>query len=124
MNFLKKIFGAATSILPGGRIIKSILAPGKTPEEVKAGLSALTPIAQYNKTLARPRIAQSIVYTYLLGVIIQWIQQLFFHVAKENVIAIPDNLIKFSIVVVGAYFGSRGFENIIEKIFKKKEKKS
>ncbi len=123
MNIFKKLVNVAASILPGGGLVKSIISPDKTPEQVKAGLSALTPIAQYNKTLARPRIAQMVVGTYLLGVIIQWIQQLFFKVAKEDIIDIPGTLVKAMTIIVVAYFGSRGFENIFEKIFKKKDKK-
>lgn len=123
MSIFKKAANLLSSILPGGGIVKSIISPDKSPEQVAQGLAALTPIAQYNKTLARPRIAQMIVGTYLLGVIIQWIQQLFFKIAKEDIIDIPSTLVKAMTVIVVAYFGSRGFENIFEKIFKKKDKK-
>ena len=122
MNIFKKLGNLVASIIPGGGLVKNIISPDKTDEQVSRGLSALSDIAQYNKTLARPRIATMIVGTYLLGVIIQWIQQLF-KVLEKDLIDIPGTLVKAMTIIVVAYFGSRGFENIFEKIFKKKDKK-
>ena len=118
-KFLGKL---ASSLIPGGGIIAEIIAPGKTPEQIAQGLSSLDPIAQYNRTMARPRIALSIVYVYLGGIVIQWIQQLL-KVPKPEIIVIPIVLVGFAKIIVGAYIGSRGFEKIAETIFKKKKKR-
>ena len=108
-----------SSFISGGGIISSIISPERSPEQIEQGLAALDPIAQYNRTMARPRIALSIVYVYLLGIVINWILQIF----GEPQIIIPDILIEFAKVVIGAYIGSRGLEKIAESIFKKKRKK-
>lgn len=121
MSIFKKVVKLVGSIIPGGGVVAALLSPGKTPEQVAKGLEALDPIAQYNKTLARPRIALVIVYVYVTGVGIQWIQQVL-SVDLQQTIVIPVTLIGFAKVVVIAYFGSRGIENIFG-LFKKDKKK-
>jgi len=118
-KFLGKL---ASKLIPGGGIIADIIAPGKTQEEKTEGLSMLDPIAQFNRTMARPRIAIAIVFTYLGGVIIQWIQVLC-GVHKAYQIVIPVQLSEFAVIVVTVIVGSRGIEKIVDKIFKKKERK-
>lgn len=125
MSIFKKIGKLVASIIPGGGIIGSLISPGKTPDEVQSGLAMLDPIAQYNRTMARPRIALSIVYAYLLGTIIQWIQQIA-GVPKEEIITIPGDLLTFAQVAIGAYIGSRGLEKMVSSVataIKKRRKK-
>ena len=117
---LKFIGKLISKIVPGGGIIADIIAPGKTQNEKNQGLEMLTPIAQYNRTMARPRIAIAIVFTYLGGVIIQWIQVLC-GVQKAYQIVIPLQLSEFAVIVVTVIVGSRGIEKIVDKIFKKKK---
>lgn len=118
-----KLLGKLVSkIIPGGGIIADIIAPGKTQEEKNLGLAMLAPIAQFNRTMARPRIAIMIVSVYLSGIVIQWVQVLC-KVQKAYQIVIPDKLVEFASIVVGAFFVTRGFEKILKGIIKKKEKK-
>ena len=121
-----KILGKlASKLIPGGGIIADIIAPGKTPAQIEAGLASLDPIAQYNRTMARPRIALTITYTYVLGVVIQWVQQLC-KVPKEELITIPETLLTAFTLAITAYMGSRGIEkitSIIKGVVKKKRKK-
>jgi len=120
---LKLLGKIAKTILPfGGGIVADILAPGKTQQEKNEGLAMLAPIAQYNLTCARPLIAKAIVFTYLGGVVIQWVQVIF-KVHQAYRIVIPDQLSEFALVVVSVIVGTRGIEKIVGKIFKKKEKK-
>jgi len=121
MNIFKKIFKAAGSLIPGVGIVKSIIAPEKSQQEKTDGLAMLDPIAQYNKTMARPRIAIGIVAVYLFGIIIQWAQVLF-KVVEANRIVIPSDLTEFAKIVVTVIVGTRGIEKIVGKIFKRKEK--
>jgi len=120
-SLLKKIFGVVTSIIPGGGIVKEIIAPEKSQQEKNDGLAMLVPLAQYNKTMARPRIAIGIVAVYLFGILIQWAQVLF-KVAAANRIIIPSDLTEFAKIVVTVIVGTRGIEKIVGKIFKRKEK--
>lgn len=121
MSILKFLGKAVSKILPfGGGIVADIISPGKSQEEKTEGLSMLDPIAQFNRTMARPRMAIMIVSVYLSGVVIQWAQVLF-KVQKAYQIVIPDKLVEFASIIVGAFFVTRGFEKIL-KIFKKKEK--
>lgn len=117
-----KILGKiAKAVLPmGGGVVANILAPGKTQEEKNEGLAMLAPIAQYNLTSARPLIAKAIVFTYLGGVVIQWVQVIF-KVHEAYRIVIPDQLSEFALVVVSVIVGSRGIEKIVGKIFGKKK---
>ena len=117
MSIFKKIGKLITKIIPGRGIIGELISPERTPEQVQSGLAMLDPIAQYNRTMARPRIALSIVYVYLLGIVTNWILQ----ICGQPPIIIPDILIEFAKVVIGAYIGSRGLEKIAESIFKKKK---
>lgn len=110
------ILGEVMKILPGGGIVKQILAPGKTPEETEIELSKLHPLAQYQKSMARPRIAMGIVAVYLLGITIQWIGQIF---GNPEIIIMPPVLIEFAKMILVAYIGSRGIEKVAESIFKK-----
>ena len=120
LKFLGKVVKA---VLPfGGGIVADIISPEKSIAEKKEGLELLAPIAQYNLTSARPLIAKAIVFTYLGGVVIQWIQVLC-GVHKAYQIAIPDQLSEFAVIVVGVIVGTRGIEKIVKGIFKKKEKK-
>ena len=112
----------ASKLLPGGGLIADIIAPGKSQQEKNEGLAMLTPIAQFNLTMARPRIMIMIVSVYLSGVVIQWIQILC-KVPKEELIGMPTHLEGFAITIVGIIAGTRGFEKIVDKVFKKKEKK-
>ena len=116
-KFLGKL---ASKLIPGG-VVSQIIGLDKTPEQVKAGLELLTPIAQYNLTMARPRIMIAIVYTYLGGIIIRWIQILC-HVDKTYLIDMPKQLVEFAVVIVGIIAGTRGFEKIVKGIFNKKVK--
>ena len=122
MSILKFLGKAVKSIIPFGGVVSEIISPDKTIAEKKEGLELLDPIAQYNRTMARPRIAIAIVFTYLGGVIIQWIQVLF-KVEKIYQIVIPSQLSEFAVIVVTVIVGSRGIEKIVDKIFTKKEKK-
>jgi len=118
-KFIGKI---AKSVLPfGGGIVADILSPDKTIAEKKEGLELLTPLAQYNLTMARPKIMIAIVYTYLGGTIIRWIQILC-GVQKAYLIDMPEKLVGFAVIVVGIISGTRGVEKIFDKIFRKKEK--
>lgn len=120
---LKLLGKIVKTVLPfGGGIVADIISPNKTMAEKKEGLELLTPIAQYNRTMARPRIAIAIVFTYLGGVVIQWIQVLC-GVHKAYQIVIPSQLSEFAVIVVTVIVGSRGIEKIVDKIFKKKDKK-
>jgi len=118
-KFITKL---ASKIIPGVGIVADIIAPGKTQQEKNEGLAMLVPIAQYNLTCARPLIAKAIVFTYLGGVVIQWIQVLF-KVHQAYRIVIPGQLSEFALVVVSVIVGTRGVEKIFGKIFKKKDKK-
>jgi len=117
-----KLIGKLASSVLGGGVVGQILGLDKTPEQVKSGLELLTPIAQYNRTMARPRIAIAIVFTYLGGIIIQWVQVLF-KVHQAYRIEIPGDLTEFAKIVVGVIVGTRGIEKIVGKIFDKGKKK-
>ena len=108
-KLLGKLVGA---IIPGGGVISSIISPDKSPEQVKDGLALLDPIAQFNKTMARPRIAIMITATYLLGNIIRWIQQLF-GVHEAYLVDIAPELTNFATIVVTAIIGGRGIQEIV-----------
>lgn len=123
MGLFKKIIKGVSSLIPGGGVIQSIIGPDRSPQQVKDGLALLDPIAQYNRTMARPRIAIAIVFTYLGGIIIQWIQKLC-GVAQADLITIPEKLVGFATVVVSVIVGSRGIEKIMGKIFKKRKEKN
>ena len=116
-KILGKLVGA---IIPGVGVVQSILAPGKSSEQVKDGLALLDPIAQYNRTMARPRIAIGIVFVYLFGVIVQWGQKLF-GLHQAYLIVIPPELIEFAKIVVSIIVGTRGIEKIVGKIFERKK---
>lgn len=118
MSLIKKIIKGVSSLVPGGGIIKEILSPDKSPEQIQQGLASLDPIAQYNRTMARPRIALGCVYTYLGLVILEWILE----TCGVETPTIPDTLKDFATIAVGFYMGSRGVEKVIESIFKKKKK--
>jgi len=125
VSILKFLGKAVSSIIPGGGIISSIISPERSPEQVQAGLATLDPIAQYNRTMARPRIALACVYTYLGIEVANWL----FAVASQifkfpyTPIPTPPTLEGFATVAVGAYMGSRGIEKVVSSIFKKKKKK-
>ena len=122
MSILKFLGKVAKTVLPfGGGIVADIISPGKTIAQKKEGMKLLTPLAQYNLTMARPRIMIAIVYTYLGGTIIRWIQILC-GVQKAYLIDMPEKLVGFAVIVVGIISGTRGVEKIIGKIFKRKEK--
>ena len=123
MSIIKFLGKAVKSIIPGGGIIGSLISPERTPEQVESGLAMLDATAQYNRTMARPRIALTVTYTYVLGIIIQWIQQLC-GVAKENLITIPETLLAAFTLAITFYIGSRGVEKVVESItgFIKKKK--
>jgi len=121
MSIFKKIAKLASKIIPGGGVVAQIIGLDKTPAQIKSGLELLDPIAQYNRTMARPRIAIAIVFTYLGGVVIQWIQVLC-GVDKAYQIVIPSQLSEFAVIVVTVIVGSRGIEKIVDKICKRKEK--
>ncbi len=118
---LKLIGKLVSAIIPGVGVVGKILAPSNSPEQVKDGLALLDPIAQYNRTMARPRIAIGIVFVYLFGVIIQWGQKLF-GVHTAYLIEIPPELIEFAKIVVSIIVGTRGIEKIVGKIFERKKK--
>ena len=118
---LKLIGKLASAILPGVGVVGKVLAPSNSPEQVKDGLALLDPIAQYNRTMARPRIAIAIVFTYLGGIVIQWIQVLF-KAHQVYRIEIPGDLTEFAKIVVGVIVGTRGIEKIVGEIFRGKNK--
>ena len=108
----KKVVKVASSLILGGGITP------KTPEQInteKHNLEMLTPKAQFWKSVARPTIAMSLVGVLILGVIIQYVQQIF-GASIEDVIVIPKYIITFDKIVVSAYIGSRGLEKILGKI--------
>ena len=119
MSILKKLGKLVTKIIPGGGIIGSLISPERTPEQVESGLAMLDPIAQYNRTMARPRIALSIVYTYLIIILTNVV----LFICKQPQVPMPDSLLNAFVISVGAYIGSRGLEKIAESIFKKKKVK-
>jgi len=121
MSLLKKIFKGVSKLVPFGGIVSDIISPDKSIAEKKEGLELLDPIAQYNRTMARPRIAIGIVFTYLLGTIVQWVQQLC-GVHQAYLITIPSELTDFAKIVVSVIVGTRGIEKIVGKIFKRKDK--
>lgn len=121
-GLFKKIAKIASSLIPGGGVVSQIIGLDKTPQQVESGLALLDPIAQYNKTMARPRIAIMIVAVYLSGILIQW-GQVLFKVELAYRIAIPTDLTEFAKIVVTVIVGTRGIEKIVDKIFNKKEKK-
>lgn len=118
-KFLGKL---VSTIIPGGGVVSQIIGLDKTPKQVESGLSLLDPIAQYNRTMARPRIAIGIVAVYLMGILIQW-GQVLFHVHQAWRIVIPEQLSEFAKIVVTVIVGTRGIEKIVDKIFSKKEGK-
>ena len=122
LKFLGKVVG---SIIPGGGIISSIISPERSPEQVQAGLATLDPIAQYNRTMARPRIALACVYTYLGLSVGNWLIAVSAQIFKVPLqpVTIPTTLQDFATIAVGAYMGSRGVEKIVSSIFKKKKRK-
>lgn len=122
MSLLKKLGKLVTRLIPGGGVVGQIIGLDKTPEQVKSGLELLDPIAQYNRTMARPRIAIMIVAVYLSGILIQW-GQVLFKVNAAYRIVIPSDLTEFAKIVVGVIVGTRGIEKIVDKIFNKKKKK-
>ena len=124
MSILKFLGNAVKSIIPFGGVVSEIIAPGKTPEQIESGLAMLDPIAQYNRTMARPRMALVITYTFVLGTIIQWVQQLC-KVPKEELITMPDALLAAFTLAISFYMGSRGIEKVVSTItgaIKKKKK--
>lgn len=123
MGLFKKIAKIASSLIPGGGVVSQIIGLDKTPQQVESGLALLDPIAQYNKTMARPRIAIMIVAVYLSGILIQW-GQVLFKVAETYRITIPSDLTEFAKIVVTVIVGTRGIEKIVDKIFNKKKKDS
>jgi len=123
MGLIKKIIKRVSSLIPGGGVIQSIIGPDRSPQQVKDGLALLDPIAQYNRTMARPRIAIMIVAVYLSGILIQW-GQILFGVEKAAVINIPSDLTEFAKIVVTVIVGTRGIEKIVDKIFKKRKEKN
>lgn len=123
MGLFKKIAKVASSLIPGGGVISQILGTDKTPQQVETGLSLLDPISQYNRTMARPRIAIMIVAVYLSGILIQW-GQVLFNVHAAYRVVIPSDLTEFAKIVVTVIVGTRGIEKIVDKIFNKKKKDS
>ena len=121
MSILKFLGKAVKSIIPFGGIVSEIISPDKTIEEKKEGLKLLDPLAQYNRTMARPRIAIGIVAVYLLGIVIQW-GQVLFKIEQAYRIIIPSDLTEFAKIVVTVIVGTRGIEKIVDKIFNKKVK--
>ena len=121
MSILKFLGKAVKSIIPFGGVVSEIISPDKTIEEKKEGLELLDPIAQYNRTMARPRIAIMIVAVYLSGILIQW-GQILFGVSRDSTIIIPSDLTEFAKIVVTVIVGTRGIEKIVDKIFNKKVK--
>ena len=119
MSILKFLGKAVRSIIPFGGVVSEIISPDKTIEEKREGLELLDPIAQYNRTMARPRIALSIVYTYLIIILINVV----LFICKQPQVPMPDSLLNAFVISVGAYIGSRGLEKIAESIFKKKKVK-
>ena len=113
------ILKVAGKLLQGGASLLG--SEKKTQEEVESELSTLDPKSQYNRTMARPRIALGLVYTLILGVIIRWIQQIF-GIHEAYLIDIPDYLISFSKIIVTAYIGSRGIEKVTDFIMGKVKK--
>lgn len=116
LSFAGKVLKTGGSLL-AGKTVEKIITP-KTPEQMnteKHNLELLTPKAQFWKSIARPSIAMGLVGTLILGVIIQYIQQIF-GVDIKDVIKIPDYIITFDKIVVSAYIGSRGLEKILGKI--------
>lgn len=125
MSILKFLGKAVKSFIPFGSAVSEIIAPGKTPEQIEQGLASLDPIAQYNRTMARPRIALACVYTYLGMTVGNWLLAVsaqIFKVALQPV-PIPGALQDFATIAVGAYMGSRGVEKIVSSIFKKRKRK-
>lgn len=121
----KLIGKIASKLIPFGGIVSDIISPEKTQEEKDEGLKMLTPIAQYNRTMARPRIAIMITATFLLGNIIQWIQVLC-KVQKAYQIEISGELTNFTTIVVTAIVTGRGIQKIVEvakSVIKKRKKK-
>jgi len=86
-------------------------------KEVEFNLSTLDPKAQYLKSVARPVIAISLVGLFVLGILIQWTQQIF---NAEYLISIPKEVITFAKIVVSAYIGSRGVEKVFDTLVGKK----
>lgn len=122
MSILKFLGKTISKIIPGGGVVSQIIGLDKTPAQVQSGLALLDPIAQYNRTMARPRIAIMIVAVYLTGILVQW-GQVLCGVQKAYVIVIPTDLTEFAKIVVTVIVGTRGIEKIVDKIFNKKVKK-
>ncbi len=125
MSILKAIGKFASKLIPFGGVVAEIISPDKTQAEKTEGLAMLDPIAQYNRTMARPRIALAITYTFILGTVIQWIQQLC-KVPKEDLITMPEALLAAFTLAITFYMGSRGLEKIVSTVtgaIKKKRRK-
>ena len=124
LKFLGKL---ATKLLPiGGGLVADIISPkDKSPEQIEQGLASLDPIAQYNRTMARPKIALACVYTYLGMVAGNWLLEVISQLFKfpYTKVIIPTTLQDFATIAVGFYMGSRGVEKIVSSIFKKKKRK-
>ena len=124
LKFLGKL---ATKLLPiGGGLVADIISPkNKSPEQIEQGLASLDPIAQYNRTMARPKIALACVYTYLGMVAGNWLLEVISQIFKfpYTKVVIPTTLQDFATIAVGFYMGSRGVEKIVSSIFKKKKKR-
>ena len=99
------------------KVLAKIVNRPKTKDEVTFELSTLDPKAQYLTSITRPVISISLVYVLIIGVFIQWIQQML-NVPDIYRIEIPKYIINFSKIIVGAFVGSRGIEKIVKEIFK------
>lgn len=105
-------------------VLKSILKFGgsllfdkeKTQEQIEFDLANLDKKSQYLKSIARPTILISIVATLILGVIIQWFQQIF---KAQYIIVIPVYFYDLTDKIVLAMIGARSLEKIIKTLIKK-----
>jgi len=124
LKFLGKL---ASKLMPiGGGLVADIISPkNKSQEQIEQGLASLDPIAQYNRTMARPKIALACVYSYLGITVLDWLFQVFSQLFKfpYTTVKTPETLEGFATIAVGAYMGSRGIEKIVSSIFKKKKRK-
>jgi len=93
-----------------------LLGKEKTKEEVEFNLANLDKRSQYLKSVSRPTILISIVSTLILGVCIQWIQQIF---KAEYIIVIPVYFYDITEKIVLFMIAGRSLEKIVGKFIKK-----
>ena len=78
--------------------------------------SELSPKAQLWRTITRPLLSFSMVGLFVLGVLIQYVQQ----IGGWSLLVVPDQVVEVTKWVVGFWFGGRSIEKIVQTFNNKK----